>query len=304
MEQSKFSQIAAWTVGEGLAGHLETAILDGFCERAVAMGLPLANAQVIIDTLHPIHEGHAFRWERGQKPRRRSPNMAARNEGEAAECWRTSPYYRLLQSGKTSHALAADRRSRRRIPVLAKSRASGMTDFVAIINRFAAGRRRSARWIASIPPGRPTVREASATATSRRSSGCCPSWRWRSNAPRSPASPRPWSRPISAATPAGGCSSGRIAPRRRRPDRRGAVVQRSAQLHPHHRHLAARADHPAAQRLRRRHHLGDPRARRRRAEADRRRRAGDLPGRRSRAAPAPLALAAAARRAQGDCRSQ
>ena len=31
------------------------------------MGLPLANAQVIIDTLHPIYEGHACRWERGQK---------------------------------------------------------------------------------------------------------------------------------------------------------------------------------------------------------------------------------------------
>ena len=63
------------------------------------------------------------------------------------------------------------------------------------------------------------------------------------------------------------------------PDRDGAVVQRSAQLHAHLRHLAARGDHSAAQRLRRRRRLVDPRALRRRAQADRRRRARHLSGR-------------------------
>ena len=62
------------------------------------------------------------------------------------------------------------------------------------------------------------------------------------------------------------------------------LVQRPARLHPHHRHRA-RAGDPAAERLRRRHRLGDPRAWRRCAQADRRRHARDLHGRRSARAP-------------------
>ena len=41
----------------------------------------------------------------------------------------------------------------------------GHTDYVLFVHRFAA-RARSARWIASIPPGRPRIPTASATATS------------------------------------------------------------------------------------------------------------------------------------------
>ena len=76
--------------------------------------------------------------------------------------------------------------------------------------------------------------------------------------------------------PAG--SGGPHRARRRRADRGRAVVQRSAQLHAHFRHVAARADHPAAQRLCRRHRLRHSRQCRRRSETDRRRRAGDLSG--------------------------
>ena len=46
----------------GLAGKTETAILDGFCRRAAAAGLPIARAMLVIDTLHPVYEGRVFRW--------------------------------------------------------------------------------------------------------------------------------------------------------------------------------------------------------------------------------------------------
>ena len=103
---------------------------------------------------------------------------------------------------------------------------------------------------------------------------------------------RPWSRPISAATPAGACSAAGSAAASPRADQRGAVVQRPARLHPHHRQRAAGRDHPAAQRLCRGRDLGDPRAWRRRAQADRRRHAGDLHRRTSPRRPARSAMAA------------
>ena len=52
MISAALSELARWTTEAGLAGTSETAMLDGFCHRAVAAGLPVARAMVIIDTLH------------------------------------------------------------------------------------------------------------------------------------------------------------------------------------------------------------------------------------------------------------
>jgi adenylate cyclase len=43
----------AWLAKAGLRGEPEAALVSGFCERAVAAGLPISRAQVLIDTLHP-----------------------------------------------------------------------------------------------------------------------------------------------------------------------------------------------------------------------------------------------------------
>jgi len=48
--------------GWGLVGMSETDTLTGFCERCVAAELPLDRALVLIDTLHPVHEGRVLRW--------------------------------------------------------------------------------------------------------------------------------------------------------------------------------------------------------------------------------------------------
>ena len=48
-----------------LAGASETEIVGGFCQRLARAGVPLARTIVLVDTLHPIYEGRAFRWSRG-----------------------------------------------------------------------------------------------------------------------------------------------------------------------------------------------------------------------------------------------
>jgi adenylate cyclase len=47
-----------------LRGFSEVDLLRVFCERLCSAGVPVARALVLIDTLHPTHEGHAFRWMR------------------------------------------------------------------------------------------------------------------------------------------------------------------------------------------------------------------------------------------------
>src|SRR2546430_13678286 len=52
----------AWLVKSGLRGEPEAAVVSGFCDRAVAAGLPISRAQVLIDTLRPVYEGRLVRW--------------------------------------------------------------------------------------------------------------------------------------------------------------------------------------------------------------------------------------------------
>jgi adenylate cyclase len=137
MTEAEIAKLASWLAKVGLEGRTETVLVEGFCQRAVAAGLPLARAIVFIDTLHPIHEGRAFRWER-EKPEATLTEYGRSTEGEAAERWRTSPWFRMLEDG--------DSLLRRRIPadgdlefpMFADLRVAAITEFVAILNRFAA----------------------------------------------------------------------------------------------------------------------------------------------------------------------
>ena len=130
------SAIADWVVAAGLAGEGEGALLEGFCRRAIAAGLPLARGGLIIDTLHPIHEGRAFRWRRDASG---EPELIeyGPTEGEAAANWRASALYQLWETGGSLFRVRLAAGEGRRFPNLVGWAAEGMTDYLALINRFA-----------------------------------------------------------------------------------------------------------------------------------------------------------------------
>jgi len=137
MTEAEIAELATWIAEAGLAGHAETVAIAGVCDRVVAFGLPLARASVFIDTLHPIHEGRLFRWER-EKPEATLAEYGRSAEGENAERWRSSPFYRLISSGGSllRRRLTAD--SETEFAIFPELRATGITDYVAMVNRFAA----------------------------------------------------------------------------------------------------------------------------------------------------------------------
>jgi adenylate cyclase len=151
MNEAFFAELSAWLIQAGLAGTPETDIVQGFCDRCVAAGLPLARGQVFIDTLHPVHEGRLFRWGAGptESPLveygRTSPDGLAASgsnpaDVEAAERWRRSPFYMMLQTGDSLLRRRLNAASKNEFPVLSDFLAAGMTDYVAFISRFAAER--------------------------------------------------------------------------------------------------------------------------------------------------------------------
>ena len=136
MNESQFSELAAWITGVGLAGRSQTEMLAGFCERATAAGLPLAFGVVVVDTLHPRHEGHALRWYRGREAT--IVEYGRTTTGEAAENWRRSILHRLFVTGEPFIRRRLTPEAEAEFPGLRASREEGMTDYVGIMNRFAA----------------------------------------------------------------------------------------------------------------------------------------------------------------------
>jgi len=133
MDNDQFAELSAWITEAGLAGHSESAILAGFCEREVARGLPLARALVLIDTLHPIYEGRAFRWTRAQKET--TLTEYGRSDDDLSR-WQRSPFYRLEESGEPLLRRHLTAETEPEFSIFADLRADGMTDYVAIANRF------------------------------------------------------------------------------------------------------------------------------------------------------------------------
>src|SRR3954454_12989021 len=138
MDESQLAAITAWVTKTGLAGAPELDLVRGFCERVSAAGLPLSRATVIIDTLHPIHEGRAFRWRADQPDGAAMIEFGRTDEGEAAENWRRSPLHHLLHSGDGMLRRCFARGDPADFPALEVMTREGETDYLALIQRFAA----------------------------------------------------------------------------------------------------------------------------------------------------------------------
>jgi adenylate cyclase len=135
MDNNQLADLTAWISEAGLAGLSEAATLTGFSERALAVGLPLARANVVIDTLHPIYEGRAFTWKR-EKKETRLTEFGRSNE--ALNLWERSPFYRLELTGESLLRRRLSAENEGEFSIFADLRTEGITDYLAITNRFAA----------------------------------------------------------------------------------------------------------------------------------------------------------------------
>ena len=131
--------MAAWIAATALAGASEAELVEGLCQRLLDAGWQLDRCNVIIDTLHPLHEGRVFSWlRRGGETMRVTEYGRVGPDDESQILWQQSPFYQLYSSG--------DAFLRRRIkalgpndfPILDDLAREGATDYLAVVNRFGA----------------------------------------------------------------------------------------------------------------------------------------------------------------------
>lgn len=120
----------------GLAGATEEALLRDFCNGA-AVELGIARSTLIVDTLHPVHEGRVFQWTE------REPDSVSMREygrtnrgGEMAEAWRRSPFFHMMEHGLDSMRLSTADETYADNELLQKLREEGHTEWLAFVERF------------------------------------------------------------------------------------------------------------------------------------------------------------------------
>jgi len=133
--RDRLLDVVAWTTEAGLLGLAENELLRGFCERIIALGIPLARATLGIDTLHPDLAARIFYWHRdSEQPI--STDFVPSDRENAQDLWLKSPFHRLLSSGKTQLRLRVAETPRGEFPFVDDCRELGMTDYVAHVDRF------------------------------------------------------------------------------------------------------------------------------------------------------------------------
>jgi adenylate cyclase len=129
-------QLMNWLVSQGLTGLPENDLIRGFCERCRAGGLDISRASVFIDTLHPIFEGRGFRWNDTATNESEMFEYGSTSEGEAAQNWRRSIFYHMLESSIEELKIDFADRASHDFSLIDELAAKGHRHLVAFVHRF------------------------------------------------------------------------------------------------------------------------------------------------------------------------
>ena len=126
-------KVADWLTQSSLAGdNLET-IVQGFCERIAAAGLPIARVNLSFSMLHPLYDALGFTWKR-------STGMTVEgyrhDPGNKPDRFLLSPYFYLLSNNLEHLRRRVDKEGPLEFPVLDDLRQEGITDYLAFLQAF------------------------------------------------------------------------------------------------------------------------------------------------------------------------
>jgi adenylate cyclase len=136
MELTPRLRLMNWLVSQGLTGLPENDLIRGFCERCRAGGLDISRASVFIDTLHPIFEGRGFRWNDTETNEANAFEYGSTSEGAAAQNWRRSVFYQMIQNGDDEWLLDCADAASLDFDIIGDLASKGHRHFLAFVHRF------------------------------------------------------------------------------------------------------------------------------------------------------------------------
>jgi adenylate cyclase len=136
MELTPRLALINWLTAQGLTGLPEIEMLRGFCERCRAEGIELSRGLVVIDTLHPIYEGRAFRWSDVPTNESDVLEYGSTAEGDPAKNWRRSVFYHLLEHGEDEMQIDLADAASLDFSQIGELAEKGHRHFLAFVHRF------------------------------------------------------------------------------------------------------------------------------------------------------------------------
>jgi adenylate cyclase len=136
MELTPRLRLMNWLVRQGLTGLPGQDLVRGFCERCRAEGLELSRGLVFIDTLHPVFEGHGFRWNDTETNESDSFDYGSTEAGDAAANWRRTTFHYLLEHGRDELLIDLADCDKHDFSAIGELAAKGHKHFVCFVHRF------------------------------------------------------------------------------------------------------------------------------------------------------------------------
>ena len=125
-----------WLIALGLTNAPGNDLLRGFCERCRDAGLDLSRGLVFIDTLHPIFEGHGFRWNAVETGEGDAFEYGSTSDGDTGRNWRRSVFRHMLEHGHDEFSIALSGADLPDFSSISDFAAQGHRHFVAFVHRF------------------------------------------------------------------------------------------------------------------------------------------------------------------------
>lgn len=135
MTPTDLQDITHWLSQQGYQGTAEEDLLSGFCEKCDAAGLRLSRALMLMDTLHPDFEGHAFQWDSTEKLEVSSVYDFT-DDGTAKEAWEKSVFFHLLAQNMDEYRVGFSGDVEPQFHTHDQLRNAGHTDCLAAVHRF------------------------------------------------------------------------------------------------------------------------------------------------------------------------
>jgi adenylate cyclase len=126
------TSITDWIVRQGLLRVDFGTMLEGFCERMVAIGVPISRGYISARTLHPTVRGTGCSWRAGEGTR----SELYIYEDVESEDYRRSPFRHMLGRQQTRMRLRLTEMRSVEFPVVERLRREGGTDYLAHIVGF------------------------------------------------------------------------------------------------------------------------------------------------------------------------